>query len=49
MVLLFDVAAEMMEKLEKEFHEADPEEKERFIKSSLSLLQSIMGDSKELV
>lgn len=49
MTLLFDMAAEMMEKLEKEFHEADPDEKERFIKSSLSLLHTIMGDSKDLI
>ena len=47
--MLFDVAAEMLEKLEKEFKEADPDEKERFIKSSLSLLQSIMADSRSLM
>lgn len=47
--MLFDVAAEMIEKLEKEFHEAEPEEKEHFIKCSMSLLQAIMGDSKDLM
>lgn len=47
--MLFDVAAEMLEKLEKEFHEADPAEKERFIKSSLSLLREIVGDSTKLM
>ncbi|MCW3490961.1 hypothetical protein [Dethiobacter alkaliphilus] len=47
--MLFDVAAEIMEKLEKEFHEADPEEKERFIRSSMSLLKTVMGDSSKLI
>ncbi|MCR3921926.1 MAG: hypothetical protein NUK65_05315 [Firmicutes bacterium] len=47
--MLFNVAAEMVEKLEQEFREADPHEKERFVKCSLSLLQQIMGDSKDLV
>lgn len=47
--MLFNVAAEMVEKLEKEFHEADPEEKERFIKSSMSLLKSIIGDSEKII
>jgi hypothetical protein len=47
--MLLDMAAEMIEKLEKEFQEADPKEKEHFIKSSVSLLQQIMGDSKKIM
>ncbi|MDW7650474.1 MAG: hypothetical protein SCK29_12205 [Bacillota bacterium] len=47
--MLFDVAADMLEKLEKEFHEADPEEKEHFIKNSLSLLKAIIGDSETIM
>ena len=46
--MLFNVAANT-EKIEQEFREADPEEKERFVKSSLSLLQQIIGDAKNMV
>jgi hypothetical protein len=47
--LLFNAAAEIIEKLEQEFREADPQEKRRFIKSSLSLLEQIINDSKSLI
>jgi len=47
--LLINIAAEMIEKLEKEFRESEPEEKEHFIKSSLSLLQTIITDSKKII
>lgn len=47
--MLFDVAAEMLEKLEQEFQEADPAEKEHFVKCSLSLLKSILGDAEKLM
>jgi hypothetical protein len=43
------MAAEMIEKLEKEFHQADPEEKEKFMKSSLALLQTVMGDTEKIM
>jgi len=46
MALLINMAAEMIEKLEKEFMDANPEEKEHFIKSALSLLQTIIADYK---
>ena len=44
--MLLDMAAEMIEKLEKEFQEADPAEREHFVKSSLALLQVITGELK---
>lgn len=47
--MLLDMAAEMVEKLQKEYEKAEPAEKEHFIKSSLALLQVIVGDSKKLV
>ena len=37
----------MIEKLQKEFQEADPAEKEHFVKSSLSLLQTLTGELKK--
>jgi len=43
------MAAEMIERLEKEFIEAAPEEKEHLIKSALSLLQTIIADSKKII
>lgn len=49
MILLMNIAAEMIEKLEKEFMEADSEEKEHFIKSVLSLVQTIIADSKKII
>lgn len=47
--MLLSMAAEMIEKLEKEFHEADPQEKEKFMKCSLSLLKTIMGDTEKMM
>ena len=37
----------MVEKLQREFQEADTEEKENFKKSLLSLIQTIIGDYKK--
>jgi len=41
------MAAEIIEKLEREFRQANPEEKEHLIKSTFSFLQTIIADSKK--
>jgi hypothetical protein len=48
-IMLLDMAAEMLAKIEKEFHEAAPEEKERFMKASLSLFHVIMRDTEKII
>lgn len=45
--MLLNMAAEIIERLQKEFQEADPAEKERFVKKSLSLLQVLTGELKK--
>lgn len=47
--MLLHVAAEMIEKLQKEFQEADEQEKDHFLKPSLSLLQTVVGDTEKLL
>ncbi len=47
--MLMNIVAEAIEKFEKEFMEAAPEEKEHFIKSALFLLQTIIADSKKII
>lgn len=47
--MLLDMAAEMIEKLQKEYEKATPAEKEHFIKSSLSLLQMVTQDTKDSI
>lgn len=37
--MLLDMAITMMDKLEKELREAEPEKRDRFIKKALSLLE----------
>lgn len=45
--MLMGMVAEMIAKLENEFLEADPAEKELFVKNSLSLLQAIIAEAKK--
>lgn len=44
--MLLDMATGLIEKLSKEFKEAGPEEKERFIKSSIALLEQFTETMK---
>ncbi|NLT95059.1 MAG: hypothetical protein GXW85_05910 [Clostridia bacterium] len=45
--MLLDLAINMMDKLEKELKEADPEKKDQFIKKALSLLKVSAESLKE--
>ncbi len=45
--MFINMAAEIIKRLEHEFKQADPAEKEHLIKSTFSLLQTIIADSKK--